>query len=102
MSSTDLTRLKELFREEFQQSLDISSDSNFSLDDIFSESFMEENCQLKDFDEFLGESPASIDDNPLEGSGAKFEDFVREKTEFGSWQAMRQKAEIEWMQRQVN
>jgi hypothetical protein len=95
----DLEALKDRLESYLQDSLNVPGGTEPVLEDLFSESFMQENSEFVSLDDFLKESPVTYEESAsvpelLDGA---FDDFARKTTEFGSWQAMRQQAEVNWM-----
>lgn len=92
-------KLKTMILKQMEATISVPGDPNLTLEDLFPGQFMRENTEYEDFDTFLDESPCEYDPaaDVSEILGPKLDDFVMSHSNFGSWQQMRQQAEVKWM-----
>lgn len=97
--SSDLEKLKTMILTQIEATITVPGDPDLTLDELFSAEFMEENTEYGSFDPFLEDSPCEYDPaaDVSEILGPQLDDFVMSHSGFGSWQQMRQQAEVNWM-----
>ena len=95
----NLEKLKNLILTRIERTLTMPEASDLTIEEFFPETFMEENTSFASLDAFLRAAPCEYSpaDSVSEIFGPELDDFVAEKTEFGSWQEMQQTAEVNWM-----
>ncbi len=65
-------------------------------DELFNPCFMQQHTRYQSFDEFKRDSPAEVSAAADWVPPPEFEQFVREKTIFGSWPEMLKQAVGDW------
>ncbi|MGM0380615.1 MAG: hypothetical protein ACQEP7_01375, partial [bacterium] len=82
MSFSDITSVKQTLKK-------ISTADGNCLA-VFDESFMEEHSDFSSFDEFMGASSWALEEGefPITLTVGDFNQYVRENTEFESWEKM--------------
>jgi hypothetical protein len=95
----NLEALHDKLEQYLQESLNVPGGTEPTLTGLFSRSFMEENTEFETIEDFLEQSTVVVEEStPVpELLDGEFDDFVRSRTDFGSWQSMRQQAEVDWM-----
>ena len=99
MSDDEESRLKTMILRQMEATINVPGDPDITLEGLFPEQFMRENTEYDNFDSFLEESPCEYDPaaDVSEILGPELDDFVLSHSDFGSWQQMRQQAEVKWM-----
>jgi hypothetical protein len=99
MSDESVQRLKNIILTRIEETLTVPGADDLTIDEFFPDPFMAENTSHESFAAFLEASPCEYSpaDSISEILGPELDDFVRETTEFGSWQEMQQTAEVNWM-----
>lgn len=100
MSEDDkVYKLKTMILKQMEATISVPGDPDLTLEDLFPADFMRENTEYGDVDSFLRESPCeySAAEDVSEILGPELDDFVMSSSGFGSWQQMRQEAEVKWM-----
>lgn len=99
MADDGQEKLKTMILKQMEATISVPGDPDLTLEDLFPEGFMRENTEFEDFDGFLKDSPCKYDPaaDVSKILGPELDDFVISHSDFGSWQQMRQQAEVKWM-----
>jgi hypothetical protein len=92
----DTQQVIEAIREDINQSLTLPGVEDVDVDAMFSDTFMAENTEFDTVEAFAEQYADQLDDGDV--LGPRLDDFIQSHSDFGSWNNMRQQAEIGFME----
>lgn len=95
----DAQTIKQAIREDINQSLTIPGVEDVDVDEMFTEQFISENTEFSTVNEFAKAYGSEIEDGDV--LGPELDDFVQSHSDFGSWNNMRQQAEMGFLEDQL-
>ena len=94
--SRGLDDLVRSLRRVAENARSLNGRQTISAGELFNPSFMRSHTRCQSFDEFQRQSPCTLSTAADWTPPAEFEQFVREQTNFSSWQAMLRQAVDGW------
>lgn len=92
-----LEKMKDRLEEIEQRS------NSIPLDELFVPAFIQAHSRFSSFEEMLRASPFDVETQEDFDAiaGSSLDEFIDEETDFGSWEAMSQRAIREWIRREL-
>lgn len=92
----DTQQVIEAIREDINQSLTLPGVEDVDVEEMFSATFMAENTEFKDVGTFAERYADQLEEEDV--LGPQLDDFIQSHSSFGSWNNMRQQAEMGFLE----
>lgn len=102
-AAEDFQELADDFEEMAENAEELDGENEVNLSEILTEEFMREHTDTTSFDDFLENSPWTVESEEdfEEIPEEEFDQYIQENSDFDSWDKMVSEAGKEWMLREI-